>query len=266
MIRIFYADCTRRWARAFFVIALCCLIISCRSADVGTQQQQELIVGAAANLTDAFNEIGQAFTAESGIKITYNYGSTAELTEQVKNGAPFDVFAAADVMHIDQLVESGHVLPESRAVYARGRLALWIPAGSKANVDSVEGLISPTVRFVSIATPASAPYGAAAVEALKRLQLWDKVEPKVVYAPNINAAKQMAATGNADVTFTAYSLVLNESGKVLPVEESLHAPLNQALGIVSASMRRADAERFVAFVLRGGGAQILKRYGYEVPQ
>jgi molybdate transport system substrate-binding protein len=250
-----------------FPLVLALLSLSCAPPDRATApQQEEIIVGAAANLTDAFNEIGQAFTSDSGVKVTYSYGSTAELTEQVKGGAPFDVFAAADVVHIDQLVDSGHIVRESRAVYARGRLALWIPPVSKATVEAPEDLLSLTVRFVSVATPASAPYGAAAVEALKRMQLWENVEPKVVYAPNINAAKQMAATGNADATFTAYSLVLNESGKIVMIDASLHEPLNQALGIGAASKKHLAAERFAAFILQGAGTHILKRYGYELPQ
>jgi molybdate transport system substrate-binding protein len=251
-----------------FVPILCCLLASCNSADrsiAQQKQQEELVVAAAANLTDAFNEIGNTFTSETGIKITYNYGSTAELTQQIKNGAPFDVFAAADVQHINELVNAGQVVPESRALYARGRLALWVPEDSQAKVERLEDLLSPRVRFVAIASPGPAPYGAAAVEALKRTYLWERIEPKVVYAPNINAAKQMAATGNADATFTAYSLVLNESGQVLPVDGSLHKPLDQALGIVAASNKKESARRFVAFVLTGRGGAILERFGYEIP-
>ena len=114
------------------------------------------------------------------------------------------------------------------------------------------------------AKPEAAPYGEAAVESLKSLGIWDKVQPKVVYATNINMSKQYAATGNADAAFTAYSLVQNERGHVIIVDEKLHQPIDQAVGIVSASSRKADAKRFVTFLTGKEGRAILERFGYQV--
>jgi molybdate transport system substrate-binding protein len=231
--------------------------VACRQAE-----QPGLTVAAAANLTGAFAQIGQAFTQETGVRVVFSYASTAQLTQQIENAAPFDVFAAADTVHIDQLVRDGRILPESRVTYARGRLALWDPQGA---VKKLEDLTAPSVRFVAIAKPEAAPYGEAAVESLKNLGIWDKVQPKVVYANNINMAKQYAATGNADAAFTAYSLVQNETGRVTIVDEKLHQPIDQALGIVSASARKADARRFVSFLTGKEGRSILERFGYRVP-
>jgi molybdate transport system substrate-binding protein len=231
--------------------------VACRKTE-----QPGLTVAAAANLTGAFAQIGQAFTQETGVRVVFSYASTAQLTQQIENAAPFDVFAAADTVHIDQLVRDGRILPESRVTYARGRLALWDPQGA---VKKLEDLTAPSVRFVAIAKPEAAPYGEAAVESLKNLGIWDKVQPKVVYANNINMAKQYAATGNADAAFTAYSLVQNETGRVTIVDEKLHQPIDQALGIVSASARKADARRFVSFLTGKEGRSILERFGYRVP-
>ena len=94
--------------------------------------------------------------------------------------------------------------------------------------------------------------------------IWDKVQPKVVYASNINMAKQYAATGNADAAFTAYSLVQKEPGHIIIVDEKLHQPIDQAVGIVSASSRKADAKRFVTFLTGKEGRAILERFGYQV--
>jgi molybdate transport system substrate-binding protein len=230
--------------------------IACRKAE-----QPDLTVAAAANLTDAFAQIGQAFAQQTGVHVVFSYASTAQLAQQIENAAPFDVFAAADTVHVDRLVRDGKILPESRELYARGRLALWNPQGS---VQKLEDLTAPSVRFVAIAKPEAAPYGEAAVESLKSLGIWDKVQPKVVYATNINMAKQYAATGNADAAFTAYSLVQHESGSVIIVDEKLHQPIDQAVGVVSASARKADSRRFVSFLTGKEGRAILERFGYQV--
>jgi molybdate transport system substrate-binding protein len=231
--------------------------VACRKAE-----QPDLTVAAAANLTGAFAQIGQAFTQESGIHVVFSYAATAQLAQQIENAAPFDVFAAADTVHVDQLVRVGKILPESRVLFARGRLALWDPHGA---IQKLEDLTAPSIRFVAIAKPEAAPYGEAALESLKTLGIWDKVQPKVVYASNINMAKQYAATGNADAAFTAYSLVKNEPGRVIIVDEKLHQPIDQAIGIVSASTRKGDAQRFVSFLNGQQGRSILKRFGYQVP-
>ena len=230
--------------------------VACRKAE-----QPDLTVAAAANLTGVFAQIGQAFTQQTGIHVVFSYGSTAQLAQQIENAAPFDVFAAADTVHVDQLVRDGKILPESRVVYARGRLALWDPHDS---VKKLDDLTEPSIRFIAIAKPEAAPYGQAAVESLKSLGIWDKIQSKVVYATNINMAKQYAATGNADAAFTAYSLVQHESGGVIIVDEKLHQPIDQAVGIVSASARKADAQRFVSFLTGKEGRVILERFGYQV--
>lgn len=251
---------------ACLLFVAACGSFSCHSArNPSESSPPTLVVAAAANLTDAFQEIGKAFSKETGIAITYNFGATTQLAQQIENGAPFDVFAAADVVHVDQLVQGGKILAESRAVYARGRLALWTPKGAKVPIHTLEDLLQPSVRFVAIANPEVAPYGAAAVEALRKKNLWDRVQPKIVQAENVNAARQLAATGNAEAAFTAYSLVWQGPGQTVLIDAALYSPIDQALGVVAASPRRVQAERFASFVLRGGGAAILERYGYERP-
>jgi molybdate transport system substrate-binding protein len=241
-----------RWLGIGVVLACC---VACRKTE-----QPDLTVAAAANLTDVFAQIGQAFTQQTGIHVVFSYGSTAQLAQQIENAAPFDVFAAADTAHVDQLVREGKILGESRVIYARGRLALWDPHDS---VKKLDDLSQPFIRFVAIAKPEVAPYGEAAVESLKNLGIWDKVQPKVVYATNINMAKQYAATGNADAAFTAYSLVQHERGRIIIVDEKLHQPIDQAVGIVSGSSRKADAKRFVSFLTGKEGRDILERFGYQ---
>ena len=220
------------------------------------QRAPGLTVAAASNLSPAFEEAGAEFTQQTGIPVVFSYAATAVLARQVSESAPFDVFAAADTIHLDQLVEAGYI--ESRAIFARGQLALWVP-GSAA--PALEDLAKPEIRFVSIAQPELAPYGAAAVEALKAAGLWEAVRPKLVYTSNINQAKQLAASGNADAAFTAYSLVMRESGAVVRV----HGSIEQAIGIVARSPHREAAVRFTEFVLSRRGQEILARNGYLAP-
>jgi len=244
---------TRR--RAIGVLAAC-------AAGCGRPDRPGLTIAAAANLTDAFDRIGELFTRKTGIRLIYSYGSTAQLAQQIENGAPFDGFAAADTEHIDDLIREGSIVPESRIVYARGRLALWSPRGE---VRGIGDLAARAIRFIAIARPEAAPYGRAAVESLRNSGVWDRVAPKLVYANNINAAKHYASSGSADAAFTAYSLVLHEPGRVLVVDESLHRPIDQAAGIVSASTRKAEARRFLSFLTESEGRSTLERFGYQIP-
>jgi molybdate transport system substrate-binding protein len=244
--------------RRSWVLALIC-------CGTFAQEHKPLTVAAAANLTDVFAEVATRFQAQTGIAVVYSFGATANLTMQAEHAAPFDVFAAADVVHIDQLDREGLLVAGSKAVYARGRLVLWVPPGSRAHVERVEDLKGGDVKIVAIANPKLAPYGAAAVESLQKLGLWGALEPKVVYAETISAAKQFAATGNADVAFTAWSLVLRSGGNAIPISADLHAPIDQAVGILRSSDQQGQARRFVDFLLGKPGREILERYGYELP-
>jgi len=224
-----------------------------------------LTVAAAANLTDVFGEIGAAFKAKTGVEVVFSYGSTAELTQQIDNGAPFDLFAAADKEHVDSLVSDGKLTRDSRAVYALGQLALWIPNGEQNRIRELKDLTSKTVRFIAIAQPELAPYGQASIDALRNARLWEAVQPKIVYANSISAAKQLAASGNADAAFTAYSLVLHDKGTVLKIDPNLYHMIEQALAIVAASERIDEAKQFRSFLLGADGRMILAKSGYLLP-
>ena len=211
-----------------------------------------------------FLRAGEAVQGRQRDHVVLSFGSTAQLAQQAENGAPFDMFAAADTEHVDELVKKGVLLPASRAVYARGRLALWMPSDS-SGVQALSDLTKPGIRTISIATPSLAPYGEVAVKSLQASGVWPQVKGKVVYANNVKMAKQFAASGNADAAFTAYSLVLHEQGKVLLVDEHLHKKLDQALGILKSSQHLEAAQRFRQFVLTDEGRSILERHGYDSP-
>jgi molybdate transport system substrate-binding protein len=121
----------------------------------------------------------------------------------------------------------------------------------------------PRVRVIAVAKPELAPYGAAAMEVLRAAGILDRVKAKIVYSDNISMAKQYGASGNADAVFTAYSLVMKEGGKVIRIDEKLHRPITQELGVIAASAHKAEAGRFTDFVLHGTGRAILTESGYQ---
>ncbi|MDQ3803659.1 MAG: molybdate ABC transporter substrate-binding protein [Acidobacteriota bacterium] len=224
----------------------------------------ELVVAAAANLTEAFGEVGRRFTQRTGVRVVNSFGATADLARQIEHGAPFDVFAAADTEHVDALAARGLLAEGTRAVYARGRLVLWLPRG-ESPVARVEDLPGAAVSRVAVAKPDLAPYGRAAVEAMRALHVWARVEPKVVYAQSVAQAKQFAATGNADAAFLPRSLVKEGEGRFIEVDESLHRPIDQAVGVVRASRKQEAARRFVEFLLSEEGKSVLESFGYAPP-
>ena len=237
------------------------LIIACGRTN-SVRDRPEINVATAANLTRAFAEVGQAFERQTGIHVTYSFGATAQLAQQIEHGAPYDVFAAADTDHVDQLARKGLVIPETRAIYARGKLVLWVPDG-RVPVDTPQDLTRAEVTHLAIANPQFAPYGQAAVETLKTLRIWDAIQPKVVFAQNVSMATQYAATRNADAAFTALALVYDQGGRKIQIAEDLHQPIDQAIAVVRGSRRPDEARKFVEFVLSAPAKQILKRYGYE---
>lgn len=243
------------------IIAALCAWLGQSSAAAA---DREITIAAAANLTDVAQTLGSEFEAQTKIHPVFSFASTAQLTTQIENSAPFDVFLAADAEHVDQLDREGLLVPGTSAVYAVGVLALWIPPSSLAHVNKLEDLAAKDVRVIAVANPKLAPYGAASVETLQHKGIWDGVKDKIVYAENISMAKQYGTSKNADAVFTAYSLVLKEAGRVIQIDEALHQPIVQKLGVMVRSPHRDGAQSFSGFVLHGGGRAILARFGYKV--
>ena len=249
--------------KKLIIVLVILFCVGCRSQTPQTQHSDspELVVAAAANLTDVFPELGQRFTSNTGIRVVFSYGATADLSRQIENGAPFDVFAAADTAHVDRLEAKGLLTPGTRALYARGRLVMWLPSnGLKA--ERIEDITSETFERIAIAKPDVAPYGRATVESLRALGIWDQIEGKVVYGQSVSQTKQFAATGNAEVAFIPLALVRPGEGTYLQIDESLHQPIDQALGIAKASPNQVAARKFVDFLLGPEGQEILAKRGY----
>jgi molybdate transport system substrate-binding protein len=236
----------------------CVRSLTSRQSEAG-----EINAAAAANLADAFKELGKQFTARTGIRVVYSFGATADLAKQIENGAPFDLFAAADTEHIEQLDRQGLIVPGTSALYARGRLVVWTARESNITLTRIEDLRRAEVGRISIARPDAAPYGRAAVEALRALDLWKDIESKVIYGQNVSQARQYVATGNADAALLPRSLVRAGEGQSIEVDERLHQPINQSLAVIKASGKQDSARLFSQYILSPEGQSLLERYGYE---
>jgi molybdate transport system substrate-binding protein len=252
-----------RYIALLIIVALCAVGFQPASF-AQNASKSEITVAAAANLTEVAQTLGKDFEAQTKIHPVFSFASTAVLTTQIENSAPFDVFLSADAEHTDKLDHEGLLVPGSDAVYAVGVLALWIPPGSKAHVAKIDDLKSSDVKVIALANPKLAPYGTAAVETLQHAGIWDQVKDRIVYAESISMAKQYGTSKNADAVFTAYSLLLKEGGQVIQVDEAMHAPIVQKLGVLAHSQHRDWAQSFTNFLLTGAGRDILARYGYKV--
>src|SRR5262249_28736441 len=215
-------------------------------------------VAAASDLTPAFEEIGREFESTHKTKVIFVFGSTGMLTRQIENGAPMDMFAAANVSYIDDLDKKGLIIPDSKAVYARGRITLWTTDDSNLRLQGIADLARPEVQRIAIANPDHAPYGLAAKQALESAGVWDRVKPKLVYADNIRQTLQFAETGNVEVAIVALSLSMQSKGRWSLIPEELHQPIDQALAIMKTTKNEQAARDFAAFVRGPQGQVILK--------
>ncbi len=248
-----------RLASSGLVVILALLLTACAA------NSPSLTVAAASDLTPAFSEIGQAFTQQSGIEVQFSFGSTGQATQQILEGAPVDVFAAANVDYIEELEAAGRILPDSISIYARGRITLWRPASSQLHITDIRDLQRPEVRRIAIANPDHAPYGVAARQALQAAGLWQEVQPKLIFGNNISQTLQLAESGNVDVAIMALSLSLASDGRWTLIPQNLYAPLDQAMAIIVTTSNPSAARQFTAFVNGDEGRAIMRRYGLLLP-
>lgn len=255
----------RRVVIAFSVLTLLTTLVFEWACHRPNNPEPEVTVAAASDLTAAFEEIGREFETAQKIKVVFVFGSTGMLTRQIENGAPMDLFAAANVAYVDQLEQKGLIIPGTKAIYARGRITLWTTADSPLKVESVSDLTRPEIKRVAIANPDHAPYGLAAKQALESAGVWEAVKSKLVYADNIRQTLQYAETGNVDVAIVALSLSRQSKGRWTLVPEQLHQPIDQGLAVIKSTRNEQAARALAGFVTGPRGREILGKYGFAFP-
>jgi molybdate transport system substrate-binding protein len=223
-----------------------------------------LLVAAASDLVFAFREIVSGFEREHGATVRLTLGSSGNLAQQIRHGAPFDAFFSADRAYVETLVAAGAVRPASPRPYARGILVLAGQAGGVPPATLAD-LAADRVRRVAIANPAHAPYGMAAREALERAGLWERVRPKLVYGESIGQAQQFLRTGSVDAALLALSVAMAPEFWHVPVDQSLYRPLVQWAAVSAVSRQPDLAGAFIYFVA-GPGQPVLQRFGFQPPE
>jgi molybdate transport system substrate-binding protein len=226
---------------------------------------EPLRVAAASDLQTALPALIDRFKSTTKIEVVPTFGASGQLTEQIKNGAPFDVFLAANQTFVKNLEAEGLVRSGSFRPYARGTLVLAVHPGSAETVTKLGDLTRPEVKKIAIANPATAPYGAAAKQALERSKLWASVEPKLVQADSVRQALQFVETGNAEAGFASHANARSAKVRIVEVDPAQYDPIIQALGIVARSRRSEEAEAFAKFVLGEEGQKVLAEFGFKPP-
>ncbi|WP_432738315.1 molybdate ABC transporter substrate-binding protein [Maridesulfovibrio sp. FT414] len=224
-------------------------------------QAADLIIGQAANFMPAMKEIIPAFKTATGLEVEATYTSTGKLYAQITNGAPIDVFLAADEKRPAKLFADG--LSEKPFVYAKGKVVFWTK-GKISEPTWQDAVKSGKLHKIAIANTETAPYGTAAMTALKTEGLWDKIQPELVFAQSIAQTFQFASSGAADAGFCAYSSVFTPAGKSGDFKVVTEAPpVIQAACILKSSEHKKAAEKFVEFLAGPEALSIKKKYGYD---
>jgi molybdate transport system substrate-binding protein len=229
----------------------------------GVRQGEPLRVAAAADLAIAFGELETDFEKKTGKKVEMSFGSTGLLAKQIAEGAPFDVFAAANISFVDDVVKAGACDGATKALYARGRIVVWSKDAAMLPKDIGE-LTNARYAKIAIANPEHAPYGRAAQQALTKAGIWKTVEPRMVHGENVQQTQVYARTGNADVAIVALSLAVASDGVYLPIDGALHEPLDQAL-VVCRHAKTNEAHAFVDYVGSPEGRAVMRKYGFLLP-
>ncbi|MFZ5938460.1 molybdate ABC transporter substrate-binding protein [Pseudomonas putida] len=227
----------------------------------------EVQVAVAANFTAPIQAIAKDFEKDTGHKLVAAYGATGQFYAQIKNGAPFEVFLAADDSTPKKLEEEKEIVPGSRFTYATGTLALWSAKPGYVD-DKGEVLKKNQFQHLSIANPKAAPYGLAATQVLDKLKLTEATKAKIVEGQNITQAYQFVSTGNAELGFVALSQIYKdgkvESGSAWIVPANLHEPILQDAVILSKGKDNPAAKALVDYLKGPKAAAVIKSYGYEI--
>ncbi len=213
----------------------------------------------------AMNALTEAFTIQSGIECAMVLSSSGKLTAQIKEGAPYDVFVAANQKYPQAVYENGQAVHPPK-VYAYGKLVLWTMQDELKL--AIENLPQTQIQHIALANPKTAPYGEAAIQVLEHYQLLDSVQDKLVYGESIAQTNQFILSKAADVGFTAMSVVkapnMRERGQWITLDENIYTPIEQAVVVLNNKADTTKAMQFYHFLFSAKAQQILKDFGYSV--
>ncbi|HSS97924.1 MAG TPA: molybdate ABC transporter substrate-binding protein [Terriglobales bacterium] len=231
---------------------------------------QEITVAAASDLQFAFQDVAARFQKDTSHPVKLVFGSSGNFFSQIQNGAPFDVYFSADIDYPKRLEAAGLAEPGTLYEYAIGKIVVWVPSGSKVDVSKgLQSLLDPQVNKIAIANPEHAPYGRAAVAAMKHENIYDKVSSKLVLGENISQTASLVVSGGADVGIIALSLAVAPTMKTrgqyaeIPTDE--YPAIQQAAVILKSSQNKQIASQFMAYLKTPAIQEILRDYGFTLP-
>ncbi|MEH6649101.1 MAG: molybdate ABC transporter substrate-binding protein [Motiliproteus sp.] len=247
------------------LILITCLLLLSASASAG-----QLLIAVAANFTGASRALVQQFQAQTGHRVRVSFGSTGKLYAQIENGAPFELYLAADSKHPQRAIEQGLAVADSRFTYAKGQLVLW--SAKSQRFDDAEALLhAGTFARLALANPQTAPYGLAAQQVLQRLQLWSPLRSKLVQGDSIAQTFQFTATGNADIGFIARAQLhswransANKPGTAWMIPASYYDPIEQQAVLLNRGVDNPVAQQFLNFLKGEQGRRIISDFGYPL--
>lgn len=230
-----------------------------------SSSEKKLTIATAANMQFAMKALAETYTAETGNQVELVVSSSGKLTAQIRQGAPYDLFFSADTKYPQAIYEAG-LGTDKPTTYAYGQLVLW--STNEEMQITTDLLTSDQVQHIAIANPKTAPYGAAAIMALKRLEVYDQVKSKLVYGESISQVNQFIISKAADVGFTAKSVVMSERmqnvGQWEEIRHLLHEPIAQAAVVLKTDRGlESEAQLFLQFVKSEKGLSILRNFGYR---
>jgi molybdate transport system substrate-binding protein len=230
---------------------------------------QEITVAAASDLQFAMQDVAARFEKETGKTAKLIYGSSGNFFQQIQNGAPFDMFFSANLDYPKKLEAAGLIEPGSFFGYARGKIVIWVAQQSKLDLSSgMQALLDPSIKKIAVANPQHAPYGQAAVAAMQKENIYEKVKDKLVLGENISQTASFVVSGSADVGIVALSLALSpnmkDKGRYAEIPPDEYPPIEQACIIVGSSKNKEIARQFLSFVKTPAVADVLRSYGFDV--
>ena len=246
---------------AVLVLSLLCLPTLARA--------QEITLSVAISMKEAVETLGRQFTqGRPRVMLRYNFGSSGELQKQIEAGAPVDLFISAAQRQMDELEQKGLIDPASRRVFARNVLTVIKPAGSVLDISKPADLLDPKVRRIVIGNPRTVPVGQYAEESLKALALWDRVQPKLVFAENVRQALDYVARGEVEAGFVYRTDIPVRAGQVTeafrPAEDT-YRPVTYPVAVVKDSRQPALARAFIDLLMTREGQSALSRLGFQPP-
>jgi molybdate transport system substrate-binding protein len=223
-------------------------------------------VSGASDLAKAFEELGAMWRVKTGIAPVFSFGSSGMIARQIKEGAPVDLYASANVQYVDDVIKAGRCDAASKTMYARGRLVIWSKRGGVAPATQLAELADARFKAIAIASPDHAPYGKAAKEALEKVGIWTQVAGRIKYGEDVRKTLQFAETGNVDAAIVALSLsIVTEGGTAVAIPPELHDPIDQALVACGTGPAHDAAKAFGAYVGSPEGRAVMMKYGFILP-